>query len=633
MVGIVNGNGKKHQVVSNGTTNDIIAAIYEADQISAPYTRDFARSQASFSVKDTCANLWSFVKNNVPYVEDPDGWQFIKSPGALWKARWNSIGGTGKGGDCKSMSLFVASCLQNLDIPYCYRFITETAGNDVHHVYIVAYDANGNEIYIDCVHDYFNEEIPYAEYIDVDTTKPLTLSRKDDLNLDLPTIGKIGKYHIGATQKERIEAIGREYQNNWQNILDTAKRNIEAAINDKYSRKVMDKTVREECFAWLEQCTDASDPMFLYKWWDETKAPFPSGIREKLSGATFSVKDVIELLGCSDKDVYDLASVSCWKRYGLPVSLMLEKCYAIQLYGCEFYPVPGIPYFDFNKQIWVANGSTIDVFISVVGGYPYVNPNGEDVLYSSGLPTGAKVYFKPLPPNGVPYWCNLGFLMTNGANDKDIADYVAKVPQPNVIGDKRLYTYLQADGTTATITVETVEFATAEQQAFIVELFNRYLQGQIDLPKLSLTEDKPKIGLAAAIIAAIVTAVVTILSLVASITFKALAIKNAAERAKQNPNLPANDFAFIGVTQSGGKVYWQDANGDGIKQPTEVKVYMPDGTIKQYDPATDQPVNNNQQFCNNQNGQMVPCTGRTNSLYLLGGGALLLVAGLASTSN
>jgi len=141
-----------------GDTGDIIHAIQEADTLAPDYTRAFALSLHYDSVDDLCRQLWHYVRDNVRYQEDPDGYQNIQLPGPLYYSG---------SGDCKSMTLFTASVLANLDIPYRYRFISQDRAVDYHHVYLVVTDERGDDIILDCVEDTYGAEVPHEKQKDM----------------------------------------------------------------------------------------------------------------------------------------------------------------------------------------------------------------------------------------------------------------------------------------------------------------------------------------------------------------------------------------------------------------------------------------------------------------------------------
>jgi transglutaminase-like putative cysteine protease len=126
----------------NGTTEDIVQTVLYGDKKSAWYTAKFAHTLKGRTVLLTVKNIWSFLKSEVPYVLDPSGVQYIKSPGKLLDDR---------AGDCKSFSVFAGSILQNLGIPFRYRFTSYKPDDPTPtHVYIVVEGPEG-DIVLDAV--------------------------------------------------------------------------------------------------------------------------------------------------------------------------------------------------------------------------------------------------------------------------------------------------------------------------------------------------------------------------------------------------------------------------------------------------------------------------------------------------
>lgn len=145
--------GKYNLMYKEGKTDDIIAVILHADKRSASFTKNFASSLIGGDIKDTCRKIWNFVKTNVEYREDPFGVQNIKSPSEVWQT---------KVADCKSYSIFIGSILQNIGIPYTFRFVAFKGRDRVTHVYPIVPLSNGRHITIDCVMNAFDKEKPYT---------------------------------------------------------------------------------------------------------------------------------------------------------------------------------------------------------------------------------------------------------------------------------------------------------------------------------------------------------------------------------------------------------------------------------------------------------------------------------------
>lgn len=102
--------------------------------------------------QETCKKIFDYLKNNFTYVADGNE-QIIKLPSALLRKRV---------GDCKSYSLFTASILENLKIPYKFVYTSYSSNPIPQHVYVVT----ENGCIIDAVYGIFNEEKkPTYKYI------------------------------------------------------------------------------------------------------------------------------------------------------------------------------------------------------------------------------------------------------------------------------------------------------------------------------------------------------------------------------------------------------------------------------------------------------------------------------------
>lgn len=147
--GIARAKGTKVQLKSGGTTQDIINALLDTIPGVSRQTRGFSRQ----FTKDRAGlkNLWYWVRTEIHYNEDPLGVQWIREPARLWQDRE---------GDCKSMTLFIVSVLENMGIQYKVRFSnTETpGGKQVNHVYPIAILPGGREVIVDAVYPAFDAE-------------------------------------------------------------------------------------------------------------------------------------------------------------------------------------------------------------------------------------------------------------------------------------------------------------------------------------------------------------------------------------------------------------------------------------------------------------------------------------------
>lgn len=186
----------------DGDTNDIIKGILDHDKTDSMYTRDVAKKFKGKTDRETAYNIWKFLKTEIKYVEDPLGKQFIKTPSMLLQTGF---------GDCKSYSIFTASILKNLGIPYAYRFVTYGANTPVPtHVYVVM-NPNTNPVVIDAVYGgpFGSEKKPYYKKKDFNMTKIYSVSgvgntRPGELNVGDPYELSDGELTL-LIAKQRLE--------------------------------------------------------------------------------------------------------------------------------------------------------------------------------------------------------------------------------------------------------------------------------------------------------------------------------------------------------------------------------------------------------------------------------------------
>jgi hypothetical protein len=146
--GVANARNTQVLLKKDGTTADIITAVLDTVGEVKSQTKGF--SENFVPTRAGLQRLWSWVKNNIHYNEDPLGVQWIREPARLYQDRE---------GDCKSFTVFIVSVLENIGVPYFIRFSnTEQAGKKiVNHVYPVAI-LNGQEVIMDAVYTAFDRE-------------------------------------------------------------------------------------------------------------------------------------------------------------------------------------------------------------------------------------------------------------------------------------------------------------------------------------------------------------------------------------------------------------------------------------------------------------------------------------------
>lgn len=202
-------NDLKH---SNGNTQDIINVLLEADGKAAAFTKKFAPTLKGASLFDTCKNVYDFVKTQIPYKFDTPGYQWIKSPGRLFQD---------KKGDCKSFSLFIASCLKNLAIPYGYRFVSYRQDDPTPtHVYMYVPLSSpsggargGREIILDAVwKGPFNTQKPFAHKKDYLMAKISYLGSASAATADghVPGMLKLPKPYHEMSDEEMALYLSRQ---------------------------------------------------------------------------------------------------------------------------------------------------------------------------------------------------------------------------------------------------------------------------------------------------------------------------------------------------------------------------------------------------------------------------------------
>ena len=161
----------------NGNNNDIINAIesnfYKAvDQISED---DWYRQFEGNNLKETCYNVWKYIKLNVPYKEDGTVEQKIKLPSRTLADAKNGIGT-----DCKSFALLSAAIMSKF-APVAFRYTSYRNDPTPTHVYCIV---DGGRYIIDAVWKYPNSEKPYKFKYD-HNMKISTLSGIDNKKVKL----------------------------------------------------------------------------------------------------------------------------------------------------------------------------------------------------------------------------------------------------------------------------------------------------------------------------------------------------------------------------------------------------------------------------------------------------------------
>ena len=151
------GNRRK-LLVSEQSTSDIIQAILKAHR---DHSKDYAKIAPSFNAssrREIGRKIFDFLKNNVLYRIEPSSKQTVKSPAAILAQGY---------GDCKHYSLFAGGVLENLGVPFAYRFASYRMWDkSPQHVFVVINPGTKNEIWLDPVLPSYDQKKPYNYAID-----------------------------------------------------------------------------------------------------------------------------------------------------------------------------------------------------------------------------------------------------------------------------------------------------------------------------------------------------------------------------------------------------------------------------------------------------------------------------------
>lgn len=159
----------------------------------------FAQQFKGRTQQETCKNIFDYIKSNFTYVAD-GGEQIIKLPSALLRKRV---------GDCKSYSLFTASILENLKIPYKFVYTSYSANPIPQHVYVVT----ENGCIIDVVYGIFNQEkkptYKYTQDMNVRYMSGISGNCNCETGLGAKGKGKAKVQQFKQKAKEQVKRVGR----------------------------------------------------------------------------------------------------------------------------------------------------------------------------------------------------------------------------------------------------------------------------------------------------------------------------------------------------------------------------------------------------------------------------------------
>jgi len=145
-------------IIDDQSSNDIVEIILEAHDVYMPDYDTIYQYFDKKNVKDTAKELYDFCKQYLRYNKESGSMQTVKSPAAILQP--------GTKIDCKHYASFIGGVLDaikrndNKKLDWFYRFASYDSNPSVSHVFIVALDDRGNEIWIDPIPEirYFDEK-------------------------------------------------------------------------------------------------------------------------------------------------------------------------------------------------------------------------------------------------------------------------------------------------------------------------------------------------------------------------------------------------------------------------------------------------------------------------------------------
>ena len=186
-------------------TGDIIKELLNSH---LEYQKEYDRIYPYFmgrNVLETCKNIFNFLKKNVTYDIEPGSRQTLKSPSSILAQGY---------GDCKQYSQFIGGILDAIKrnkggVEWCYRFASYNPQKQIQHVFVVAKDKQGNEIWIDPVLKTFNQKKDYTYKVDKKPNMALyKISGTDDqVGKFLPGLKKLSLKNVAKTVKKVAKVV------------------------------------------------------------------------------------------------------------------------------------------------------------------------------------------------------------------------------------------------------------------------------------------------------------------------------------------------------------------------------------------------------------------------------------------
>lgn len=179
-------NNRATMVVKMHNTSDIIMQMQNAHYENSAYAKKIANKFKGSTTRETCKNIYNWLKQNIEYRVEPATLQTTKTLQRLVSDGY---------GDCKHYSGFFAAILSALKIKNNYRFASYNSNHTPTHVYVVAYNENNKPIICDAVLNTFNTEKKFTNKLD------------KNMLMQLSGIDSIGVIKRGGGSKKFIDKV------------------------------------------------------------------------------------------------------------------------------------------------------------------------------------------------------------------------------------------------------------------------------------------------------------------------------------------------------------------------------------------------------------------------------------------
>ena len=248
-------NNKKKVIVDDQNTDDIIKAILDGHEKYKSEYKKIAHYFKGRNNKETAFKIWQFLKKNIQYIIESEEKQTIKSPAALLAQKYC---------DCKNYSLFTAGILDNLDIPFCYRFSSyKVWDKQPGHVFVVMYPGTSYEIWIDAVLSKFDYKKQYQHKIDKKPKMAIYSISGIGGRKQRRKARQTARRTRRATRKAQGKTFGQKLKKGLKGVLKVAAAPARAAFLGLV-------TINVHNFAKKLQIAYAKSPTKVQRFWEST---------------------------------------------------------------------------------------------------------------------------------------------------------------------------------------------------------------------------------------------------------------------------------------------------------------------------------------------------------------------------